>query len=516
MHRLVIALTALLTLTGATVVAGYLLVFSGSTDRAAGAVPADAPVYVNAFLQPSAAQQMKLATLLGRLPGFGDRATLDTKVDEALQQALAGLDLDYRRDLKPWLGDQLSLAAWPSTDAGKSRELLIASVKDRSAAEAALGRLVGAGQPATSSYRGVTVVSAGTTAHAFLADDLVALASTPDTVQHAIDAFSGAASSLADAAAFRAARQELPADYLAAAYLDLDALARATGAEQEVSGVSTATLALSATDDGLELNGQAPFDPQLASASNRAAVALGNEPPGLTDWMPRQTQAEAVVFGLRRILETVEQQLTAAPGAGDVAAALTQLRAIVAFGLGLSIDDDLLPLLDRESAIAIRAVDGRPSGQLLLRPNDAAAARQALNRIRDALQQRGARVTTADASGTTITTISMPDIGSAAYALSDGVVVIGLDAAAVSEALRAHGEGATLAATQRYASTFASLAAHGGTELYLDVPALLDALGGAIDVSDQTRDMLQHVDAVGVSIPTRDDHIELHAIVTIR
>jgi hypothetical protein len=516
MHRLVIALTTLLTLTGATVVAGYLLLFSASTDRAAAAVPGDAPIYLNAYLQPSAAQQMKLGALLGRLPGFGDRATLDTKVDEALQQALAGLSLDYRRDLKPWLGDQLAVAVWPTSADGSSRELLIASVKDRPAAEAAFGRMASDAEPTSSSYGGLTVVSTATAAHAFLADDLVALAPTPDEVQRAIDAYSGSQSSLADATAFRSSRAQLPADYLAAVYVDLDALARGAGAEQEVSGVSTATLALTATDAGLELNGQAPFDAQLASASNRAAIALGNEPPSLTDWMPRQTQAEAVVFGLRRILETAEQQLTAAPGSEDIAATLTQLRAIVAFGLGLSIDDDLLPLLDRESAIAIRAVDGQPSGQLLLRPSDPAAAEQALNRIRQALQQRGARVTTADASGATITSISMPDVGSAAYTLSDGVVVIGLDAGAVREALQAHGERDTLAAAQRYSSTFASLGAHGGTELYLDVPALLDALGGAIDVSGQTRDMLQHVDAVGVSIPTRDDHIELHAVVTIR
>ncbi|HET8586866.1 MAG TPA: DUF3352 domain-containing protein, partial [Candidatus Limnocylindria bacterium] len=456
-----------------------------------------------------------LAALLGRLPGFTDRATLDTKVDEALQQALAGFGLDYRRDLKPWLGDQLSLASWPTAADGASRELLVAAVKDRAAAEAALGRLGGEGST-SSTHRGVTVVSAGRVSHAFVAEDLVVLAPTRSEVESAIDAFSGAESSLADAAAFRASRHELPADYLAAAYVDLDALARSAGAQQEVSGVSTGTLALTATDAGLELNGQAPFDAQLASASNRAAVALGNEPPSLTDWMPQQTQAEAVVFGLRRILETAEQQLGVTSGAGDLSGTITQLRALVAFGLGLSIDDDLLPLLDRESAIAINASDGQPSGQLLLRPNDAEAAAQALNRIRDALQQRGARVTTAEAAGVTITSVSLADVGSAAYALSDGVVVIGLDVGAVRAALQAHAERSTLAAGQRYTATFESLGAHGGIELYLDVPAMLSALGGGLDVSSQTRDMLQHVDAVGVTIPTRDDHIEFHAIVTIR
>lgn len=516
MHRLVIALTTLLTLAGATVVAGYLLVFSASTDRAARAVPADAPIYLSAYLQPSAAQQMQLGELLGRLPGFGDRATLDTKVDEALQQVLAGLGLDYRGDLKPWLGDQLAVAAWAGTSDGSARELLIVAVKDRASAEAALRRMAGDGTPTGETYQGLALVSGPRIAYAFLEEDLLAVASDAADVRKAIDAYTGRQPSLDDAAAFRASRDQLPSDFLAAAYVDLDALAQSAGAQQEVAGVSYASLALTATDAGLELTGQAPFDAELASASNRAAVALGNEPASLTDWMPQETKAETVIFGLRRILETAEQQLSSVPGAGDVAATLTQLRAIVAFGLGLSIDDDILPLLDREAAIAVTRVEGQPAGQLLLRPSDAAGAEQALSRVRDALQQRGARVTTSVAAGVTITSIDMPDLGSAAYAFSDGVVVIGLDAAAVEQALQAHGERRTLAGKQQYTATFQAIGAHGGSELYLDVPALLGPLGRVIDLSGETRDMLQHVGAVGVTIPTRDDRIEIHAIVTIR
>jgi hypothetical protein len=517
MQRLVIALTTLLSLIGATVVVGYLLVFSASTDRAAAAIPANAPVYLNVYLQPSPAQQMQLGELLGRLPGFGDRATLDTKVDEALQQVLGGIGLDYRRDLRPWLGDQLAAAIWPSMEADASRTLLVAAVKDRPAADAALARLLAAGGATTSeTYRDVQVTAGANGAYAFLSDDQVALATDAADLHAALDVVFGGEPSLAGVTSYREARETLPDDHLASVYLDFDKLALSTGGRQELAGISTAAFAVVATDAGIELTGAAPFDAEVASPSNRAAVALANEPPSLTDWMPETTQAEAVVFGLRRIVEAVEQQLGSAPGGEQVADALTQLRAIVAFGLGLSVDDDLLPLLDREVALAVSMDGGQPGGQLLLRPSDAAAAERALGRIAQALAERGASVTTAEAGGVTITSIDLPELGRAAYAMRDGVIVIGLDKAGVESALQAHAGRKTLAASTSYVDTFAALDAHGGPELYLDVPAALTLLDASDALSAETRDMLQHVGAIGVTMPARDDRIELHAIVTIR
>jgi hypothetical protein len=48
------------------------------------------------------------------------------------------------------------------------------------------------------------------------------------------------------------------------------------------------------------------------------------------------------------------------------------------------------------------------------------------------------------------------------------------------------------------------------------VPAALTLLDASDALSAETRDMLQHVGTVGISIPARDDRIELHAIATIR
>jgi hypothetical protein len=520
MHRLVIALTTLLTLVGGTVVGGYLLFFSASVDRAAAVVPAETPIYVNVYLRPSTAQQMNLGGLLGHLPGFGDQATLDSKIDEVVQQLLAGSGVDYRRDIKPWLGDQLAVGVTPTgTNPDDVRTLLVAEVKDRALADQALSRLVGqeGAAPNQETYHEVAMVVGATEAHAFLDEGrLLVIGNDADEVRAAIDARSGAAPALGSEFAFRTAMSRLPADHLASAYLDLDRLAAAGGLTGQLSGYSNASIALVAEQDGLHVVGQAPFDETNAGASARAGFALSTEPSSLSNWMPADTQAEAVVFGLRQLFEDAESQIGQQPGADQVAQVIAQLRAVVAFGLGLNVDQDLLPLLDRETALAITSLAAdAPRGDLLLRPSDAAAAQASLDRIRDALQQRGAQVSSSEHEGASITTLDVPNVASFSYAMSDGVVIIGLSADDVASALTAHASGASLGASAGYQKTFATAGGRGGNELYLDLPRLLDALQATAGLPADTRDILQHVTGLGVTVPAREDRIEFHAVVTI-
>jgi hypothetical protein len=110
----------------------------------------------------------------------------------------------------------------------------------------------------------------------------------------------------------------------------------------------------------------------------------------------------------------------------------------------------------------------------------------------------------------------MAHVGSTAFAVSDGFVIIGLCRDYVVAALRSNSSNVTLAATPGYRSAFSAIGAHGGHELYLDVPGLLGAMGGSLNLPAETRDILQHVGAVGLTVPARDDRIEFHAIVTIR
>ena len=175
MHRLVIALVALIGLTGATFLAGYLFLFSSSTDRAAALAPANSAVYLNVYLQPSTGQQMNLGGLIGRLPGFADEASLDEKVDQVVDNLLAstGLGLDYREQIKPWLGNQVAVAAWPSgADPADAAVVLIAEVKDRAAADASLAEIAATSgaAPEVVAYQGVDLHLAEGVAYAFVGE----------------------------------------------------------------------------------------------------------------------------------------------------------------------------------------------------------------------------------------------------------------------------------------------------------------------------------------------------------
>src|SRR5688500_3833616 len=158
MHRLVIALVTLLGLTAAAFVAGYLFLFSASSDRAAALAPANTAFYVNVYLQPSTGQQMNLSGLIGRLPGFADEAALDEKVDQVVQNLLSMTGIDYRAHVKPWLGDQVAVAAWPAgSDALEATTVILAETSDPETARSSLADLA-ADQGltlTTQTYRGV-------------------------------------------------------------------------------------------------------------------------------------------------------------------------------------------------------------------------------------------------------------------------------------------------------------------------------------------------------------------------
>ena len=521
MHRLVIALVSLLGITAVAFVAGYLLLFSVATDRAAALAPADSAFYANVYLQPSTGQQMNLSELIGRLPGFADDASLDEKVDQVVQNLLSDTGIDYREQIKPWLGNQLAVAGWPRTDdvadsLADPMAVVIADVKDMDAAQDAVGDLVAdAGASFTAeTYDGTEIQVSDGGSYAFVGDMLVIGEST-EGIRAVIDV-AGGAESLADQPDFAATMDSLEPDHLASAYVDIAAVGEASGMAEQVSGVSTAGAVLVAEPDGLRLSGSAPFDEESAAASTAASFALGGEPSSLVDWMPADTVAEAVVFGLRQTLENAETALGAVPEGEEVTSALDTVRALAALGLGIDLDNDVLPLLDREVAVAVQGFDGTlPTGQLLLRPSDPDAASAALDRLADALTSAGAERTTVRAADAELTVLAIPDTAEVAYGIVDDVVILGLGADDVAAAIEAHASGSSLGASEDYTRTFEVAGTRGGTEAYVDVGAAVELLGEPAELPADARDILLQVGTAAITIPSRDHQIEFHAVLTI-
>jgi hypothetical protein len=513
MHRLVVALVALLGLAGVAIVGAYLFLFSAGTDRAAPLAPANSAFYANIYLQPSAGQQMNLSQLIGRLPGFADEASLDDKVDQIVENLLSGTGIDYRTQVKPWLGDQIAVAGWPAADdPTQVTTVVIAAVKDPEAAETAAAELAGPAGTSTTTetYQGIELHIADGGTYAFVGD-MLTIGSTTDAVHAVVDVNAGA-DSLASRPDFREAMDRVPSDHLASAFLDLAGIASATGVEDQVSGFSTLSAALVAEHDGFRLSGSAP---RAASSSASASADPGASDPGtLVEWMPEDAIAEVTVFGLRGILEDAEAAISANPDAGDVGSTLDTVRALVAFGLGLDLDADILPLLDGETALALNGLAGDlPSVQLLLRPSDPASAGK-IDTLADRLSGLGADSSTDEHDGVTITTISVPELGDVAYAMTDGVVILALTSADVVAALDAH-DGASLKASETFERTFGVAGTRGGSELFVNVAALVDLAGDGIDLPADARDILGQIGGLGLTMPSSANAIDFHAVLTI-
>ena len=520
MHRVVVALVALIGLTGAAFVAGYFLLFAASNDRASTLAPADSAFYLNVYLQPSTGQQMNLGGLIGRLPGFADEASLDDKVDQVVQNLLgaSGLPLDYQQQIKPWLGSQIAVAGWATEgDSATPQAVVIVDVKDRALAEAALGEVAAEGNLSFTSqtYQGVELQVADTGAYAFVGEMLV-LGESSAGIEAVVDVDGGGAA-LADREDFRSTMAGLPADHLASAFVDLGILAEATNTTDQLAAFSTAGAALIAERDGIRLSGSAPFEIDLAASSSAAGFGLGGEPSSLVEWMPEDTIAELVIFGLRQTLEDAESAAASAPQGQEITSALDTIRALASFGLGIDIDADLLPLLDREVGVAVGGVEGGlPSGQILLRPEDPDAAEAALSRVVDRLVATGAATErTEEEASATITVLTIPQVGDIAYAAGDGIIILGLGADDVSAAFQSHADGRALAGDDRYIRTFEVAGERAGNEVFVDIGAVVDLLGATIALPDDARDILSRIGSFGFTAPSRDDQLEFHAVLTV-
>ncbi len=232
--------------------------------------------------------------------------------------------------------------------------------------------------------------------------------------------------------------------------------------------------------------------------------------------MPADTVAEAVVFGLRQTLENAESALGAAPEGEEVLGTLDTLRALAALGLGIDLDNDVLPLLDREVAVAVHGFDGTlPSGQILLRPSDPDAASAALGRLAEGLTSAGATRTTVEAADAELTVLTIPDVGEVAYGIVDGIVILGLGVDDVVASIEAHATGASLGMSERYTRTFEVAGTRGGSEAYVDVGAAIELLGEPAELPADARDILLQVGTAAATLPSRDDQIEFHAVLTI-
>lgn len=504
MHRLVVALTTLLSLAAAAYLAGYLFLFSGSADRTADLAPADTAIYVSLSLQPSSAQDANIAQLASRLPGFADTSALDQKIDELAQNLLSqAAGLDYRQHVKPWLGPQVAVLM---REVGAAPTLLVA-VRDQAAAVEALGDVeTGRGGPfEASSHGGVEVRASEGIAYAFVAETLV-IGPDAAAVEAVIDVSQGT-ESLADRADFGTAMGRLPADRLAALYIDLAAVLG------EGSRYRSAAGALVAAPEGLVLRGRADI---AADGEGASPAGAADEAATLAGWMPADTQVAVAAFDAAELLFAAEALLADVPAAEGLTGTIGSARLLFSFGLGLDLNEVMSELMSGEGGLALQGLDtDAPTGQLLLRPTDPDAGAALLDDVAERLAATGASVEVEQLEGGELVTVDLADLGSLAYAVLDEVIIIGLGAEGVEAAISAHETGNSLLATDEYTAAYALAGTRGGNEVIVDPAVLLALAGIGGELSPDVRDILAHLGAVAITLPDRGDHLEFHVVLTV-
>ncbi len=120
--------------------------FFGTGAQPAEALPASTLGYASIDLDPSGGQKIEAIRMLNKFPAFKDEIGLDTdddikrKIFDEGHVSEACDDLDYARDIEPWLGDRAAIAA---VDLGKEHPVPVAvlQVKDGDAASDGLARI---------------------------------------------------------------------------------------------------------------------------------------------------------------------------------------------------------------------------------------------------------------------------------------------------------------------------------------------------------------------------------------
>ncbi|HLS40628.1 MAG TPA: DUF3352 domain-containing protein [Ornithinicoccus sp.] len=484
-----------LTVVGALVVGGGAFALtralSGGGDQPAGALPASTAAYVGVDINPSVGQKIAAVRFLDGLDSEVTDALRSEDVRKALfdlaaEEEPAFADLDYDRDIAPWLGDRLAVGVVP-VDGQDPTVALSLQVKDQEAADEGLRRLVetaGAEEASTvdwffhGDYVVVTEadrsddlaaeVRAGTLdGEATFADDMEALGD-PGVLSFWVD-YAGIAS-LADEAAALSDTTDLGA-------LDPSGLsAFATDPDLAALGEGRIAGALRFGTDHIELHGVARDFPATVDGGDSAQLLLD---------LPEDT---AVALGLEHgdqlVAAAWEQLAEQAPD--ELAEFTAQAEAA-----GFALPGDIQALLGDSMVLAVGpgAAETGSMEDLLQFPvayrvsTDAGAAEAVLDKALNQL----------DPSASSIL----------ARRTDDGVLTLGLNQEYVSQVA----QGGSLASNATFRSAVPD-ADSADSILYVNLNAFEDLYLGEVD-DEQARSALESVAAIGMSARwTGDDSQE--------
>ncbi len=413
-------------------------------ESGASVAPATVPVFVSMNSDLDSEQWNTAEDLLDKFPG-SDRVIAE------LRKSLTEEGVDYERDVKPALGDEVSIV-WLDFENGGDNVVVVADAKD----EAKMNELLAKGDdpPRHEQVDGFTVI----------ADE-----------QAAIDRFKQARGeeTLEDNEVFTQAVEDLPTETIAQVFVNGR---RATEALQgELSGLGAASalrnqklewasVALESVSNGIRLVGHA----------KGAGGTVENYTPKLLSSVPAGALA---VISFRGAGDQVAGQLEQNP---SLQGQLSQLEQV----LGTTLEE-LTKLFGGEGVLYVREAAPIPEITLLLEhanPTDAVATVDRL--VARAGTLTSLRPTTSTVEGVTVKTLSFGNFA-VSYAGFDGKLVLTTNQTAVGDIRGGLAENLTADADFEAAGETAELGDQTAGFIYMNVRRTLELAAGFARLAGQ-------------------------------
>jgi len=366
---------------------------AGALPAGASVVPATAPVLVSADTDFSSDQWKEASALAKHFPGLPSLLTM-------LESQLQKQNVSLEQDVKPALGPEVDVAFLDLQNSGNN-VVVLTKPDDKARLDALLAK--GESPPATTEKDGWTVA----------ADS-----------KAKIDQFDQAGgSTLANDQEFQSVMKQLPADTLARVYVAgapvqarlNSALSRSsagqTGLTSGFGSFKGLGLAATAKDNGLRLDGV--IDGTLSAAPASYKAELPSELPSGALLFVSFDQLDKQV---RRVLDAVEKTQP------NLKTQISQVEGV----LGLTLENDVFPLLSREGAIAVYpSTAGLPTIEAVFRVPDETKAKSLVDRIGAIARLGGQTVQDVDVSGVAAHEIDIPAQNlTVLYAVFDGKLVV--------------------------------------------------------------------------------------------
>lgn len=319
------------------------------TDDAIALVPADALVYAHLDIDRESAGFQATSALADRLP-------LITALVEAGLADAGGAPVDFGSQIRPWAGGEAALAVLPGT-LRPERVAMIEAADVDGAREFAAG-IVGP-SPTIKEVDGIEVSVGPRGTAAGLLEGFLLLGDL-DGVSRMI-ASDGAAGRLesSDGAALL---DELPEGQVASAFMSgagarfllRDPAVSALDTFVDSEAASAVAVGFGVEDDVASLTVRSELDPEAAGDSPSFFSALPAFSPGLSV----DVGADALAYlGVGEPADSIDGLLTqAASSAPGLLGAFNKASETLRREGGISIADDLLPLLGSEAALSVEPV----------------------------------------------------------------------------------------------------------------------------------------------------------------